>query len=84
MADETFNGHTNWDTWNASLWLSNEEFTYKECRRIASRSLDADRTGQAIREFTEELGLTGDGFDPDKVDWDSIGEEYYNEVNEEE
>lgn len=81
--DETYNGHTNWHTWNASLWLSNEEFTYKHCRKLAIRSLDAERTGEAIRDFVESIeGFNGDGFDTDKVDWDSIGEEYFSEVQD--
>ena len=76
---EEFNGHTNWDTWNASLWLSNDEPIYRACLRIAAASTDSSDAGQNIRDYVEMIELTGDGFDVDKVDWDSIGEEYFSE-----
>ena len=27
--DNTYNGWTNWETWNFKLWLDNSEDTYK-------------------------------------------------------
>ena len=27
-----YNGWTNWDTWNANLYLTNDEITYKRAR----------------------------------------------------
>lgn len=78
--DEEYNGHTNWHTWNASLWIANEEFTYKQASKLSAYALDAEEAGQKIRDFIDSIeGFNGDGFDSDKVDWDSIGEEYYSE-----
>jgi hypothetical protein len=81
---EEFNGHTNWDTWNASLWLANEEFTYRECVSLASYSTSLGDLAQRIESFVESIELTGDGFDVNKVDWESIAEEYFEEDEEEE
>ena len=33
MADETYNGWTNWDTWIVALWLGNDEQVYRATQR---------------------------------------------------
>ncbi len=30
----TFNGHPNWNQWNVSLWISNDEPLYREAVRL--------------------------------------------------
>ena len=35
MDDTTYNGWTNRDTWLVSLWLNNQEYTYKALRNAA-------------------------------------------------
>ncbi len=35
--DTTYNGWTNWDTWNAYNWLTSDEWTYDQylsCRNV--------------------------------------------------
>lgn len=29
-----FNGHKNWNHWNVSLWINNDEGLYRECLRL--------------------------------------------------
>ena len=32
MTDTTFNGWANWETWNAALWIGNDEFLYNTAK----------------------------------------------------
>ena len=36
MTDTTYNGWTNYETWNAALWLGNDEGLYRIARRAYS------------------------------------------------
>ena len=36
MTNTTYNGWSNYETWNASLWLGNDEFLYSIARRAYS------------------------------------------------
>ena len=45
MTNTTFNGWTNWETWNASLWINNEEPMYRLAQDYVEQ---ARRFGQRI------------------------------------
>ena len=32
MANETFNGWANWETWNVALWIQNNEILYNAAK----------------------------------------------------
>lgn len=32
VKDESYNGYSNWETWNACLWILNDEFLYRIAR----------------------------------------------------
>ena len=57
--DTEYNGWTNYETWNAALWLGNDEGLYD----IARRAMDFDHLLEIFRSYGCET--TGDG-----VRWD--------------
>lgn len=34
----SYNGHKNWNHWNVSLWINNDESLYRRARELARRS----------------------------------------------
>jgi len=65
MTDTTFNGWANWETWNASLWLANDEFLYGIARRAHSWQNCIDRLADC------GIFKTGDGLAYDDVNIDT-------------
>ena len=47
----TYNGHKNWNHWNVSLWINNDEGLYNLAREYARRS-DRER---AVAQLLEDL-----------------------------
>jgi hypothetical protein len=62
MTDLTYNGWTNYETWNVALWINNDEGLY-------NIALECDDYG-AFRETMRELGSTET---PDNVAWNDSG-----------
>ena len=54
-----FNGHRNWNSWNVSLWLMNDEYTYKRITRLLRVRTKDEATEILLREFGG--GTTPDG-----------------------
>ena len=53
MQTQTYNGWTNYETWNVALWLGNEEGSYLMCREMAQEAREMyagneDETATAI------------------------------------
>ena len=67
---ETYNGWTDWTTWNVALWIRNDECFYniaKECRNYA--------------DFLYEMqAMIGSFATPDGADWGEANIEEMNEV----
>lgn len=56
---KTFNGHRNYNAWNVSLWLNNDEGLYREMQRCIRRSYRGrDHAAQEFLEFLKECNLT--------------------------
>lgn len=73
---ETYNGWLNRPTWNAHLWLTdNDETTYYIAKTIA-RHGNVDRAARAIEMLCRESwgGRTPDGDALAQVDWLHIAE----------
>jgi hypothetical protein len=86
MTDTTYNGWSNYETWNVSLWLNNDEPMYREVQHMARRAEVANTREEAVEELGESLrqyvtdmfstfGKFGD-LDTDAelaaVDWDEV------------
>ena len=72
---EAYNGWTNWDTWNANNWLTNDESSYKTVSRA--------RDGKQVKKvFLQLFGKNKDDINVNKVDWDEIHDGLNESVNE--
>ena len=63
MTSKTYNGHKNWNHWNVSLWINNDERLY----RMARDFVRAYRTGKlpAAVAMLAELSNMGETKTPD-------------------
>lgn len=55
-----YNGHKNWNHWNVSLWIGNEEDTYNRVKFwLKKKHLSKDAIASIlIREFQNRWGTT--------------------------
>jgi hypothetical protein len=75
MTDNTYQGWTNWDTWNANLWAANDEGVYRDILRARNPAQLEDTWRAFFYEGTEHEadGVKFiDGIDPDNVNWAQI------------
>lgn len=89
MTDNTYNGWTNWETWQINLWLDNEEPLYREKQRLLRRlrTWDERTLSDEVIAFCREQFPNGtpdmdDPSDMDKVNWDEIVESFKREAEE--
>ena len=76
QADDDYNGWSNRATWNANLWLTNDESLYKLVRRIAFHCRTISELADNIEGF---LGILWNGKTPDgdvlgMVNWVEIAD----------
>jgi hypothetical protein len=64
--DTTYNGWKNRSTWNAALWIGNDEGLY----RSAVAFMETYKGRRPYAAFLEYAGLEGDKT-PDGIKWDS-------------
>lgn len=64
---EKYNGWTNWDTWNAHLWLSNDEYTYNVLRLNS----EPDGFEELATGLIRDMG-NRDGIDFGYVNWEEV------------
>lgn len=78
MTSNTYNGYTNYATWNYVLWASNDEYSYKAVARAgralanAEMTWDADEAEKIMRSVVGDE--TPDGARAEEVDWDEMAE----------
>jgi hypothetical protein len=88
----SYNGWSNYETWNVALWLSNEEGTESDCVEMAREAWeDADDDTEATQNMAKRLESYVDDMMPDigpsmfsdilgaamsEVDWHEIASHY--------
>jgi len=85
MAEEGYSGYENWETWNVSLWLSNDEgLYYRMTDRMAefpprysepAKAYFADEASKAVEEFVDELldeNVITDKISTHRVNWQEV------------
>lgn len=64
------NGSSNMPTHLVSLWINNEEGTYREMQRMIKRADDANELAEMIERFTRDNMIPElDGFASDMMEW---------------
>jgi len=80
MADETYNGHANWATWNVNMYAGSDEAAYIYIRDLGPTPYDAEGAESITRELwptgTPDMGSAREY---ESVDWDGVAE-CYNEL----
>jgi hypothetical protein len=57
--NKTFNGHKNWNHWNVSLWINNDEGLYRlaqQCIKDAEAS-EFRKEGESVRDLAAKMFL---------------------------
>jgi hypothetical protein len=62
MTDTTYNGWKNYETWNVSLWVQNDESMYNLARSCGRRFMGWDILAEMLAAVNPET--------PDGVRWD--------------
>ncbi len=86
--DKTYNGWTNYETWNVALWLDNDQGTHEQCHDMAkdarSESDLAAQLKDMVHEWAPDLGasLFSDLLSAalGEVDWREIAGHYWEDA----
>ena len=85
MVEEGYSGYENWETWNVSLWLSNDQGLYYQTIDIMANNPPrysegaqiyiADEASKALEEFVYELldeNVISDKISTHRVNWQEV------------
>ena len=89
---EEYNGWSNWETWNANLWLTNDEGVYEMMQEVtanqiggavASRWEVAAAIEEAVGSCADEgIRLIGDDMSMWRIDWCEIADFWITDYEE--
>ena len=75
----SYNGWSNWATWNMALWVDNEEPLYRA--RMEAKPVDAEACKQFCQEHfpigTPDMKVA----DLEDIDWEEIAEHWRDEYD---
>ena len=85
--ENSYNGWTNWETWNLNLWLANDEDLYRDMQRMLRRvhsveNLEDQLKGFCIEVFPEGTPDMSGAKDLFAVNWTEIAEALWSEREE--
>lgn len=58
MANKRYNGHKNWNHWNVSLWIGNDEGLYRMARECIRNAKNRDDAAQDFLHQLAECDIT--------------------------
>tara|TARA_R100001594_G_C3995848_1_gene253480 strand:+ start:620 stop:853 length:234 start_codon:yes stop_codon:yes gene_type:complete len=64
---KAYNGHRSWNAWNVSLWINNDELTYKFARHLINNS-----SGQSINHAIKVMQILLPSKTPDGADYNKL------------
>ena len=83
--DEEYQGYSNWETWNISLWLNNDETMYNEALRICRDNPRSIRQEKVIEDYVFSLlddKTISDKISIHRVDFKQIVKEFQQTLKE--
>ena len=66
--DQTYNGWTNYETWNVALHIGNDEFLYNEARKCSDYKRFVQRMECLMSETSDGVSLTDPKLDIEELD----------------
>jgi protocatechuate 3,4-dioxygenase beta subunit len=54
----SYNGHKNYNHWNVSLWLNNDEGLYRQAKQCIKATRTRDAAARMMLEFLNAYGVT--------------------------
>ena len=86
----SYNGWTNYETWNVALWINNEPTTYEERYRLARHARNAGELADTLKAWVHDMApdLGASMFSDllnaalGVVNWDEIASSRYAEAHE--